>query len=342
MLKRAVASFTLGLTVGLCAFSAAQAQPADNFYAGKTVELIIGYPPGGSNDLYARLLSAHLGRNIPGAPTVVARNMPGAGSFLAANYMMSVAPKDGTAIAIGAPTLAIDEKLGSNGVRFKTAQFNWIGRVSPLINIVMVSKDAKVKTIAEAQKTEITLAGTGAGSTVSIYPTVMNNMFGTRFKLVMGYKGSSEAMLAVERKEVQGHSTAWEALKAAHPAWVPNGDVALLVQFSTKRIAELPDVPAAIEFARTEEERRILGAILNASEVGISFFTAPGVPAARVALLRKAFDDTMADPQFRGDVGKMRVGVDPLKGEELQKLIAQVSDLPPDLTERVRATYQQQ
>ena len=321
------------------ALGAAQAQ--EPFYKGKTVELIIGYPTGGSNDVYARLLSTHLGKHIPGNPVVVARNMPGAGSFLAANHMAAVAPKDGTSIAICAPTIALDEKLGTQGVRFKTAQLNWIGRISPLINIVMIWKTSPVKTVADAQKTEVTLGGTGVGSTVSIYPTVMNNMFGTRYKLIMGYKGSSEAMLALERGEVQGHSTAWEALKTAHPSWKPDGDVTIPVQFALARHSELPEVPTAMEFARTPDEKRVLEAILNATEVGTAFFTTPGAPAERVTLLRRAFDATMQDPDFKADVEKMRVSLAPMKGEDLQTLVSKVSDLPADVTEMVRKVYQQ-
>jgi tripartite-type tricarboxylate transporter receptor subunit TctC len=267
--------------------------------------------------------------------------MPGAGSFLAANHMTAVAPKDGTSIAICAPTIALDEKLGTPGVRFKTAQMNWIGRISPLINIVMIWKTTPVKTVADAQKTEVTLAGTGVGSTVSIYPTVMNNMFGTKYKLIMGYKGSSEAMLALERGEVQGHSTAWEALKTAHPSWKPDGDVTIPVQFAIKPHPELPDVPTAMEFARSPDEKRVLEAILNATEVGTAFFTTPGAPADRVTLLRRAFDATMQDPEFKADVEKMRVSLAPMKGEDLQKLVSQVSDLPADITEQVRKVYQQ-
>ena len=330
----AASLFSAALAIG-----AAQAQ--EPFYKGKTVELIIGYPPGGSNDVYARLLSTHLGKHIPGNPTVVARNMPGAGSFLAGNHMASVAAKDGTSIAICAPTIALDEKLATPGVRFKTAQLNWIGRISPLINIVMIAKKSPVKTVADAQKTEVTLSGTGVGSTVSIYPTVMNNMFGTKYKLIMGYKGSNEAMLAVERGEVEGHSTAWEALKTAHPSWKTDGDVTLPVQFAIKPHPELPDVPTAMEFARTPDEKRVLEAILNATEVGTAFFTSPGVPAERVTILRRAFDATMLDPEFKADVEKMRVSLDPMKGEDLQKLVSQVSDLPADVTEMVRKVYQQ-
>jgi tripartite-type tricarboxylate transporter receptor subunit TctC len=330
----AASLFSAALAIG-----AAQAQ--EPFYKGKTVELIIGYPPGGSNDVYARLLSTHLGKHIPGNPTVVARNMPGAGSFLAANHMAAVAPKDGTSIAICAPTIALDEKLGTQGVRFKTAQLNWIGRISPLINIVMIWKTSPVKTVADAQQTEVTLGGTGVGSTVSIYPTVMNNMFGTKYKLIMGYKGSSEAMLALERGEVAGHSTAWEALKTAHPSWKTDGDVTIPVQFAVKPHPELPDVPTAMEFARTPDEKRVLEAILNATEVGTAFFTTPGAPAERVTLLRRAFDATMQDPDFKTDVEKMRVSLAPMKGEDLQKLVSQVSDLPADVTEMVRKVYQQ-
>jgi len=342
-MRAAAGLFLAGCAAGASSAQAQapQASAVEAFYKGKSVELIIGYPPGGSNDVYARLLSSHLGKHIPGQPTIVARNMPGAGSFLAANHMATVAAKDGLSISICAPTIALDEKLGTQGVRFKTAQYNWIGRISPLVNIVMVSGKSPVKTVADAQKTEVTLAGTGVGSTVSIYPTVMNNMFGTKYKLIMGYKGSSEAMLAVERGEVEGHSTAWEALKTAHPTWKSEGFVTLPVQFSLSRIAELPDVPSALEFARNPQEKRVLEAILNATEVGAAFFTTPGVPAERVTALRRAFDATMQDPEFKADVEKIRVSHDPMKGEDLQKLVAQVSDLPADITEEVRKVYQQ-
>ena len=268
------------------ALGAAQAQ--DSFYKGKTVELIIGYPPGGSNDVYARLLSTHLGKHIPGNPTVVARNMPGAGSFLAANHMASVAAKDGTSIAICAPTIALDEKLGTQGVRFKTAQLNWIGRISPLINMVMISKKSPVKTVADAQKTEVTLSGTGVGSTVSIYPTVMNNMFGTKYKLIMGYKGSNEAMLAVERGEVEGHSTAWEALKTAHPSWKPDGEVTIPVQFAIK-----PSKYA--DFFRAETA--FLAGILNAESVVIDErYTPTGLTPSLVTDAATVFMVGAVDP----------------------------------------------
>ena len=202
--------------------------------------------------------------------------MPGAGSFLAVNQIFNVLPKDGTVIGIGAPTMALDEKLGSQGVRFKTAELNWVGRVDSLDQHGVHVEDLAGKDLRRRAERESTLSGTGAGSTVSIYPTVINNVLGTKFKLVMGYRGSNEAMLAVERGEVEGHSTSWTALKVAHPDWVGDESVSILVQFALKRHAELPDVPTAVELGRTDEDEHPR-AVMNASEVGSAFFTTPGV-----------------------------------------------------------------
>jgi tripartite-type tricarboxylate transporter receptor subunit TctC len=317
----------------------ARAQTPEQFYAGKNIDFVIGYPPGGSNDTWARLVTRHLGKYIPGNPTIVPRNTPGAGSFLAVNQVFNVAPKDGTVIAIGAPTIALDEKLGTQGVRFKTAELNWIGRVDSLINMVFMWKTSPVKTFADALKIESTLSGTGVGSTVSIFPTVMNHVFGTKFKLVMGYKGSNEAMLAVERGEVEGHSTSYTALKVAHPDWIREGKVTILVQFALKRHLEMPDIPTAVDLARNDEERTILSAVVNAAEVGTAFFTTPAVPADRLNALRRAFDATMKDPEFHADVERTRLAINPIPGEELQHLVADVSNLPPHLVEKVRAAY---
>jgi tripartite-type tricarboxylate transporter receptor subunit TctC len=323
--------------VGLGA--AASAQTPEQFYAGKTVDFVIGYPPGGSNDTLGRLVARHISKHIPGKPTVVPKNQPGAGSFLAVNAIFNVSAKDGTVIGIGAPTTPLDEKLGTQGVRFKTAELNWIGRLDSLVNIVFMWKTSPVKTFADAQKIQSTLSATGIGSTVSIYPTVMNNLFGTKFKLIMGYKGSSEAMLAVERGEAEGHSTSWTALKVAHPDWLRDKNVTILVQFALKRHAELPDIPTAVDLARNDEERAILRAIMNATEVGTAFFTTPGVPADRLTTLRRAFDATVRDPELLADAEKIHVGVSPMTGEELQTLVAEISNLPPGLLEKVRAAY---
>jgi tripartite-type tricarboxylate transporter receptor subunit TctC len=334
------ASLILALqTAALLAPSRTSAQGPEELYKGKMIDFVIGYPPGGSNDVWSRLVSRHIGNHIPGKPNVVPKNMPGAGSFLAVNQIFNSLAKDGTVIGIGAPTIPLDERLGTPGVRFKTDELNWIGRVDSLVNMVFMWKTSPVKTFADAMKTQATLSGTGAGSTVSIYPTVMNHVLGTKFKLVMGYRGSNEAMLAVERGEVDGHSTSWTALKVAHPDWVRDKTVTILVQFALKRHPEMPDIATAVELARNDDERALLAAIMNSAEVGNAFFTSPAVPADRVAAMRRAFDATMKDPEFLADVEKTNLAVSPLTGEELQKLVADVGNLSPGLLEKVRAAY---
>ena len=319
--------------------SVAYGQAKENFYKGKTIDLVIGYPPGGANDVYARLLAQHISKYIPGNPTVVPRNLPGAGSFLAVNQVYNIAAKDGTTIGLAAPTIALDEALGTQGVHFKTAELNWIGRLNPLVNIVMTWKTCPVKTMAEAEKTQVTLSGTGAGSTVSIYPTVLNNIFGSKFKIIMGYSGSREAMLAMERGEVEGHSTAWDAVKAAKPDWIRDKDINILVQFSLTRDPELADVPTAVELARNDDERQVLKEIMSASEIGEAFFTTPGAPKDRVELLRTAFDRAAADPSLLADAKKMQIGVSPLTGAGVQKLVSDVANIPPALLAKVKAVY---
>jgi tripartite-type tricarboxylate transporter receptor subunit TctC len=321
------------------AVTPALAQTPEQFYAGKNLELVIGYPPAGSNDIYARTLGRYIAKYIPGHPTIVPKNMPGGGSFLALAYLFNVAPKDGTSFGIGAPTAPLDEKLGTQGVRFKTAQFNWLGRIDSLVNIVFMWHTSPVKTFADAQRIESKLAATGAGSTVSIYPTVTNNVLGTKFKLIMGYKGSNEAQLAVERGEAEGHSTAWTAVKVAHPDWLPDKKINIIVQYALKPHSELPDVPVVVDLARNDEERAILRAVMNATEVGTSFLTSPGVPADRVAVLRHAFDQTMKDPDFLAEAERLKLTVNPLTGDALQSVVGEVSNLPPDLVEKVRAAF---
>jgi tripartite-type tricarboxylate transporter receptor subunit TctC len=330
---------TLALTTIVGMTSQASGQTPEQFYKGKTFDVVIGYPPGGSNDTFGRLIARHIGKYIPGNPTVVPKNSPGAGSFLAANQMYNTIAKDGASIAIIAPTAVLDEKLGTQGVRFKTADFNWIGRVDSLVNIVFMWKTTPVKTFADALQTETKLSGTGAGSTVSIYPTVMNNVYGTKFKIIMGYKGSAEAQLAVERGEVEGHSTAWTAVKVAHPDWRPSKKISILAQFALAPHPDLKDVPTAVSLARNDEEREIVSAIVAAADIGLAFFTTPGVPADRLAALRRAFDATMKDKDFLDEVEKLKLTASPMKGEDLQQLIGKVTSLSPTMLEKVRSAY---
>ena len=215
---------------------------------------------------------------------------------------------------------------------------NWIGRVDSLVNMVFLWHTSPVKTFADAQKMEAKLSGTGVGSTVSVYPLVTNNVLGTKFKLIMGYKGSAEAQLAVERGEVEGHSTSWTAVKVGHPDWYP-AKINIIVQYALKRHPELPDVPTAVELGRNAEEKAILAAVMNATEVGTAFMTTPGAPADRVTALRRAFDAMTKDPEYIEEANKMKLTLGPITGEELQKLVGDVSSLSPELLEKVKAIY---
>jgi tripartite-type tricarboxylate transporter receptor subunit TctC len=315
------------------------AQDVASFYAGQTIRMIIGYPTGGSNDIYARVVAQHIGRHIPGSPRVIAVNMPGAGSMLAANHLFTVAPRDGSVIASVSQGIPLQAKLGYPEVRYETSKFNWIGRMAQSTSVTMAWHTSKVMTFTDALRNEVTLSATGAGSTVTIYPNVMNELLKTRFKLIMGYKGSGEGMLAMQRGEVEGHSTTWEAVKAVHPEWVPKGQVRVLVQHAISRNPELPDAPTSVELTTNPDDRAVMRVIMGANDVGKSFFTTPGVPPERIAALRRAFDAMIKDPAFIESVAKIRGEIGALTGEELQALIGELDALPPSLFDRVKTVY---
>jgi tripartite-type tricarboxylate transporter receptor subunit TctC len=316
-----------------------QAQSVENFYRGKTVNVIIGYPPAGANDFYARAVARHIGKHIPGNPTVVPRNMPGGGSLLAANHIFNVAPKDGTTLGLIVPTAPIEEKLGAANVRFKAAQFNWIGRLAATPNVTFMNASSPVKTIKDAMEREAVLGATGRSSTVAVYPTMLNHLVGTKFKLVMGYAGSAEAMLAMERGEVEGHSTTWEGVKSRAAKRLQEKSINILVQYGLERHPELPDVPTAVELGRTNEEVLALRFFANASDVGRFILSTPDTPVDRIQALRRAFDAMVKDPEFVADLEAQKLDLGPLTGEELQKLIEEVANVPPGIIEKVRGLY---
>ncbi|MDB5554731.1 MAG: tripartite tricarboxylate transporter family receptor [Rhizobium sp.] len=327
----ALAGSTMALTPR--AFAAGEGS-----YKGKSIDLIIGFPPGGSNDFYSRALVAHLPQYITDTPTIIPRNMPGAGSLSAAAHMYSIAPKDGTSIAIMAPTIPLDERLGTVAGRFKSSEFGWIGRANSLVNVIFVRSES-IANIDEAFTKSVRLAATGAGSAVTIFPNSLNKIMGTRFDLIKGYGGSAEGMLAVDRGEVEGHCTGWDTLKASHPDWLKSGKIRILVQFAAQRHPELPDVPTAVELAKTDHDRALLTAIVNASEIGISFFTTPGAPADRLATLRTAFSACMKDAGFKSDLAKLTLGLNPLSGEDVAARVADVAKVPDSLIPDLKNAY---
>src|SRR3954463_2821279 len=315
------------------------AQSVESFYRGKTVNVVIGYPPAGANDFYARAVARHIGKHIPGNRTVVPSNMPGGGSLLAANHIFNVAPKDGTTLGLIVPTAPIEERLGAANVRFKAAEFNWIGRLAATPNVTFMNASSPVKTIKDAMEKESVLGATGRSSTVAIYPTMLNQLVGTKFKLVMGYVGSAEAMIAMERGEVEGHSTTWEGVKSRAERQLREKTINLIVQYGLTRHPELPDVPAAVELGRTPEEVQAMRVFANASEVGRFMLSTPETPPERIQALRRAFDAMVKDPEFIADVNAAKVDLGPLTGEELQQLVQEVANIPPAILEKVKGLY---
>lgn len=321
------------------ASSAAGAQSVADFYRGKTISMVLGFPGGGSNDLYLRAVARHIVKHIPGNPTSIVRNMPGGGSLVAANHLFNVAPRDGTVLALISATIPLEAAVGAPNIKFDPAKFNWIGRIAPNVHMTFVMNSSPVKAIKDTFDRDVILGATGRSATVAIYPAVLAKVIGVRFKLVMGYAGSNNAMLAMERGEVEGHSTSLETVRAIHPDWMSEKKIAVLVQYALKRHPELPDVPMSWELARTEEEREILRIVASATEVGKMIMAPPNIPPDRVHALRRAFDATVKDPNFIADLNAASIELGPMAGEELQKLVADVSGVQPAILDKVKAIY---
>ncbi len=330
-------ALAMAAAYSVLASSVALSQPADAFFRGKVINLYIGFAPGGSYDYYARQLARFMGRYIPGNPTVVAQNMPGGGSFQAANFLYSLAPRDGTAIGTVSETIAIDDAMHSPGVQFKAAEFNWIGRLSAVIEVTMTWKTSKAKTIEDARHNEIPVAGTGPGSPSEGFPKLLNAFAGTRFKIISGYPGSNQGMLAMERGEVDGGFTSWNTIKRTKQDWVAHHDINILVQYALDKTPDLPDVPTVVETGLTEEGRQALAFFASGGAVGRSILAPPGIPADRVKLLREAFDATLKSPEFRAEIDKSGSEFQPTSGEALQKIIVDTANAPKAVIERTEA-----
>jgi tripartite-type tricarboxylate transporter receptor subunit TctC len=312
---------------------------ADDFYRGKTIDLYIGLAVGGSYDLYGRLVAQHLGHHIPGEPTIVPVQMPGAGGLTTANYMAAVARKDGTALAITSQTVALDQLFKVPGVAFDARQFNWIGRVTAPSTLFFTWHTSPTKTFADAQKRETTLGSTGSGDTTDP-PRALDALAGAKFRLVLGYRGSNEVMLAIERGEIEGGFAQWNDFKFRKADWLRDKMVNLLFFVADKHDPAYPDVPLATELMPTEEGKRIIALFAAPSAIGRSFFTTPGVPADRVAILRQAFAAMVADPAFAADAEHVGLDLIPMDGAELQEKVRALLATPPNLVARANKVRQ--
>jgi tripartite-type tricarboxylate transporter receptor subunit TctC len=289
---------TVSLVAMLAFASGLRADPVADFYRGKTVRVIIGYGPGGGYDLYGRLAAEFLGRHIPGNPTVIAVNMPGGGSLKAVDYLYQVAPQDGTHLGSVAQQLAMNAVTNEKNTMDVT-RFRYVCRFTSNIDVAVALPRAGIKSFEDARRREVVLGADQSGSMSVVYARALNSYAGAKFKIVKGYHGSAEILLAAERGEVEVHgSYSLPAVLASHPGWVRERTVVILYQNALKRFSELPYVPTVSELVLTDEGRSVTKVIAGMSEIGRSIITTPGVPDARLAALRTAFAQMLKDPQF--------------------------------------------
>ena len=321
----------------ICCFpSSESAAQSTDVLRSKTVNLIIGAGPGGGIDLYGRLVARHIGKHLPGQPVVVPQNMPAAGSIAAANYIYNTAPKDGTAIGIMSQGIILNEVLGLRGLQFEVGKFNWVGRISSDVLVAFTWHTNKVKTIADAMTYETNIGGTGAGTTATQSPQLLNQVVGTKFKIVVGYPDTGVTMLAMERGELDGTSTGWGGLKSSRGDWVRQ-KINMLVQMGTIRHPDLPDVPSWVDVAKTPDDKKLLWMFGINAEIGKSILAPPGMPQDRIEMLRSAFAKMLNDPEFLANVESAHMDYAPMNGWELQKVVVEAVTVPEALRERARS-----
>jgi tripartite-type tricarboxylate transporter receptor subunit TctC len=332
--RRSRAPLAAALFVSALLASPAQAQSVAEFYTGKTVTISVGYSPGGSYDFYPRVFARYLGKYIPGHPTVVIQNMPGAGSLRAANYLYNVAPKDGTALGVVTQTVMLEAPLGTPGVKYNAVEFAYVGRMTRVLETMISWHEAPAKNIEEVRKFEMVAGGTGPTSPTEGYPRLLNAFAGTKFRIVSGFGGTSEIMLAMERREIDALENSWNSVVRTKQDWVDSKKINVLIQAVMERSKELPDVPTLVEMGSTPDAKAALAFYTSAAEVSRSLIGTPGMPADRLKALREAFQAVTKDPEFLVDIKKSQSEFDPGPGEMLEDLARKIAATPPDIVRR--------
>lgn len=324
----AIGIFTRGAVAALLAavpVSGALAQSPADFYKGKAIDLYINVSVGGGYDLYARMLARHLGKHVPGNPTILPKNMEGGGGMRLANWLANVGPKDGTAFGAVARAMAFEPLFGNRGAQYDGTKFNYIGSANDEVSVCLAWHTSGVATFEDAQKKELIVGTGGVSDDTYQYPALLNNMFGAKFKMVPGYPGGNDINLAVERGEVQGRcSIPWSTVKATRRNWLDEKKVNILMQYSLSKHVDLPNVPLVMDLAKTDEQRAILKLIFGRQVMGRPFAAPPGVPKDRVDALRKAFMDTMADKEFLAEAEKAKFEITPVSGERIETLVSEI------------------
>ncbi len=322
----------------LCAATSASAQQQPSFYEGKNINMYIGYSAGGGYDVYARMVARHMARHVPGVGEVIPNNMPGAGSLRMTNWLFNVAPKDGTAIGAPGRGAAFEPLLVGEGTQFDASKFNWLGSANNEVSVCVAWHTSGVRTLDDARRKELVVGGTGGSADTDQFPKVLNEVIGTKMKLVTGYPGGNDINLAMERNEVQGRcGWSWSSVVSTRANWLKEGKVNVLVQLSMKKHEDLPNVPLVLDLASNQEERQILRLVFARQAMGRPYMAPPDVPADRVKSLRNAFMATMKDKQFLAEANKAKLEIDPVSGEEVQEIVHEAYQTPKAVVKRTGA-----
>jgi len=319
----------------LAAIAPATAQTPADFYKGKNVTVMVGVSAGGEYDLHTRIVARHIGKHIPGNPSVVAQNMTGAAGVTMTNYLYNVAPKDGSYFGMIQNGMPISQVLGTPNIKFDVGQFQWIGSITPTVETLALWHTAGAKTLDEARTKEISIGTTGRGTITTTFPRLFNEFAGTKFKIISGYPGGNDINLAMQRGEVGGRNNTWSSWKVTKRDWLANKEL-LIIGYAGPQPKDLPGVPNLEDLAKNDDDRRIIQLLLSGTKLGRPLAAMPGVPADRVAALRKAFMDTMNDSQFRKETEAANIEVDPVPGDAMQKVVADVMATPLHLVERAK------
>jgi tripartite-type tricarboxylate transporter receptor subunit TctC len=323
---------TLAATLVLAQSPAAFAQD----FAGKPMRLYIGFGPGGGYDTYGRLVARHIGRHLPGNPTVVPQNMPGAASLTLANYLANTAPRDGTAIAILNQAMPTEQFLLDTNMKFDAQAFNWIGRVSSAVEMAIVWHTVPINRIEDVRTRETIMGGTGPASSTVMMPYLLNNLAGMKFNVITGFNGTTEIALAMERGEVEGSATPLESLTSYRADWVRDKKIKILLQYTAERDSEVANVPTMVEMGGSDEARQILRFYASGAEIGRSIVAPPNLPAATVTALRRGFDVMLTDPLFLDDVKRAGIQLKPWTGARLQQEVAELAKFSPALIAKAK------
>lgn len=314
----------------------AGAQGAADFYKGGNVTMLIGSGAGGGYDTYSRVLARHMSRHIPGAPHIVPKNMPGAGSIKATNFVYNVAPRDGTVFAAVYNTIPLQPLVGKKGVKFDVRRLAWVGSIGKHQNICTTWHASPIKSFEQAKAREVVVAATGASGNAAVYPAIFNEVLGTRFKIVTGYKAAG-ARLAVTRGEADGIcGMSYQTLLASNPAWITEKKINILAQIGLEPHPSLSGVPMVLDMVKREADRNMLTFLMIPQEMGRPYVAPPGLPAARIAALRSAFMATMKDPAFIADAERARMKIEPIDHAAMDSLIARLYAMPGETIARAR------